>query len=122
LNNSPKNRKIALFNHPINFYSNNSIFEKITSSLKYRKNQFFNKKRLQIGSSMKSVGEVMGIGRSFEEAFQKALRMVNEYYDGFSPFLFTRETIDDVIFLRLCPSSPSSPVTLALNDGDRKIL
>lgn len=32
---------------------------------------------LQIGSSMKSVGEVMGIGRSFEEAFQKALRMVH---------------------------------------------
>uniref|UniRef100_A0A8C3A7P8 Carbamoyl-phosphate synthetase 2, aspartate transcarbamylase, and dihydroorotase n=1 Tax=Cyclopterus lumpus TaxID=8103 RepID=A0A8C3A7P8_CYCLU len=29
----------------------------------------------QIGSSMKSVGEVMAIGRSFEEAFQKALRM-----------------------------------------------
>uniref|UniRef100_A0A8D0DFA5 Carbamoyl-phosphate synthetase 2, aspartate transcarbamylase, and dihydroorotase n=1 Tax=Sander lucioperca TaxID=283035 RepID=A0A8D0DFA5_SANLU len=31
-----------------------------------------------IGSSMKSVGEVMAIGRSFEEAFQKALRMVDE--------------------------------------------
>uniref|UniRef100_A0A8C1J8W5 Carbamoyl-phosphate synthetase 2, aspartate transcarbamylase, and dihydroorotase n=1 Tax=Cyprinus carpio TaxID=7962 RepID=A0A8C1J8W5_CYPCA len=29
----------------------------------------------KIGSSMKSVGEVMAIGRSFEEAFQKALRM-----------------------------------------------
>ncbi|CAD5208892.1 unnamed protein product [Bursaphelenchus xylophilus] len=39
-----------------------------------------------IGSSMKSVGEVMGIGRSFEEAFQKALRMVNDNYSGFSPF------------------------------------
>uniref|UniRef100_A0A914WVG4 ATP-grasp domain-containing protein n=1 Tax=Plectus sambesii TaxID=2011161 RepID=A0A914WVG4_9BILA len=37
----------------------------------------------KIGSSMKSVGEVMGIGRSFEEAFQKALRMVNENVDGF---------------------------------------
>ncbi|KAF7657383.1 hypothetical protein LDENG_00028210 [Lucifuga dentata] len=32
----------------------------------------------KIGSSMKSVGEVMAIGRSFEEAFQKALRMVDE--------------------------------------------
>jgi carbamoyl-phosphate synthase large subunit len=30
----------------------------------------------RIGSSMKSVGEVMAIGRSFEEALQKALRMV----------------------------------------------
>uniref|UniRef100_A0A8C3A7H1 Carbamoyl-phosphate synthetase 2, aspartate transcarbamylase, and dihydroorotase n=1 Tax=Cyclopterus lumpus TaxID=8103 RepID=A0A8C3A7H1_CYCLU len=37
----------------------------------------------QIGSSMKSVGEVMAIGRSFEEAFQKALRMVDENCVGF---------------------------------------
>lgn len=36
-----------------------------------------------IGSSMKSVGEVMGIGRSFEEAFQKAIRMVDGSLDGF---------------------------------------
>lgn len=34
---------------------------------------------------MKSVGEVMGIGRSFEEAIQKALRMVDEYNIGFDP-------------------------------------
>ncbi|MCH6560208.1 carbamoyl-phosphate synthase large subunit, partial [candidate division KSB1 bacterium] len=32
---------------------------------------------LQIGSAMKSVGEVMAIGRSFEEALQKALRMLD---------------------------------------------
>ncbi len=32
---------------------------------------------------MKSVGEVMSIGRSFEEAFQKALRMSEETVDGF---------------------------------------
>ncbi|XP_017401070.1 CAD protein isoform X1 [Cebus imitator] len=37
----------------------------------------------KIGSCMKSVGEVMGIGRSFEEAFQKALRMVDENCVGF---------------------------------------
>ncbi|TNN53471.1 CAD protein [Liparis tanakae] len=37
----------------------------------------------EIGSSMKSVGEVMAIGRSFEEAFQKALRMVDENCVGF---------------------------------------
>ncbi len=41
----------------------------------------------QIGSSMKSVGEVMAIGRSFEEAFQKALRMVDEGVLGFDPNL-----------------------------------
>ena len=39
----------------------------------------------QIGSSMKSVGEVMSIGRKFEEAFQKALRMVDENCIGFEP-------------------------------------
>ena len=41
----------------------------------------------QIGSSMKSVGEVMAVGRRFEEALQKALRMVNELSNGFDPFL-----------------------------------
>lgn len=39
-----------------------------------------------IGSSMKSVGEVMAIGRKFEEAFQKALRMVDENVNGFDPY------------------------------------
>ena len=37
----------------------------------------------KLGSSMKSVGEVMSISRSFEEAFQKALRMANETILGF---------------------------------------
>ncbi|NVO19054.1 MAG: carbamoyl-phosphate synthase (glutamine-hydrolyzing) large subunit [Bacteroidetes bacterium] len=36
-----------------------------------------------IGSSMKSVGEVMAIGRSFEEAIQKGLRMVGQGTHGF---------------------------------------
>lgn len=36
---------------------------------------------------MKSVGEVMGIGRCFEEAFQKALRMVDENTNGFDPYI-----------------------------------
>lgn len=35
-----------------------------------------------IGSSMKSVGEIMAIGRSFEEAIQKGLRMVGEGMHG----------------------------------------
>ena len=37
----------------------------------------------KLGSSMKSVGEVMSISRSFEEAFQKALRMADENILGF---------------------------------------
>ena len=36
---------------------------------------------------MKSVGEVMSIGRNFEEAFQKALRMMDENCNGFDPYL-----------------------------------
>lgn len=36
---------------------------------------------------MKSVGEVMAIGRKFEEAFQKALRMVDENVLGFDPYI-----------------------------------
>ena len=35
-----------------------------------------------IGSSMKSVGEVMGIGRTFEEACQKAIRMLDLDFEG----------------------------------------
>ena len=37
----------------------------------------------EIGSSMKSVGEVMSIGRSFEEAIQKGLRMIGQGMHGF---------------------------------------
>nr|MBE5724585.1 rudimentary [Cucujiformia] len=47
----------------------------------------------KIGSSMKSVGEVMAVGRKFEEAFQKALRMVDENVSGFDPHI--REVKDD---------------------------
>ncbi|MBN2667427.1 MAG: carbamoyl-phosphate synthase (glutamine-hydrolyzing) large subunit, partial [Bacteroidales bacterium] len=38
----------------------------------------------QIGSSMKSVGEVMAIGRTFEEAIQKGLRMIGSGMHGFT--------------------------------------
>ncbi|MCF8222833.1 MAG: carbamoyl-phosphate synthase (glutamine-hydrolyzing) large subunit [Bacteroidales bacterium] len=37
----------------------------------------------QIGSSMKSVGEVMAIGRTFEEVLQKGLRMIGQGMHGF---------------------------------------
>lgn len=47
----------------------------------------FSRVSTKIGSSMKSVGEVMAIGRKFEEAFQKALRMVDENVNGFDPYL-----------------------------------
>ena len=37
----------------------------------------------QLGSSMKSVGEVMAVGRTFEEALQKGLRMIGQGMHGF---------------------------------------
>ena len=45
----------------------------------------FDKVSNSLGSSMKSVGEVMAIGRKFEEAIQKAIRMVDPSLNGFEP-------------------------------------
>ncbi|KAF9202114.1 carbamoyl-phosphate synthase (glutamine-hydrolyzing) cpa2 [Haplosporangium sp. Z 27] len=42
----------------------------------------------EIGSSMKSVGEVMAIGRTFEESFQKAIRQVDPQFKGFQSLEF----------------------------------
>lgn len=44
----------------------------------------FNGVNNQLGSSMKSVGEIMSIGRSFEEAIQKGLRMIGQGMHGFT--------------------------------------
>ena len=44
----------------------------------------FNGVNKQLGSSMKSVGEIMYIGRSFEEAIQKGLRMIGQGMHGFT--------------------------------------
>src|SRR5262249_1748693 len=41
-----------------------------------------------VGTEMKSVGEVMGIGRTLPEALQKALRMLDIGVDGLDPYLF----------------------------------
>ncbi|KAI9758813.1 MAG: translation initiation factor eIF4A [Chaenotheca gracillima] len=48
-----------------------------------------------IGSSMKSVGEVMAIGRTFEESIQKAIRQVDPKYLGFQGDEF--EDLDDAL-------------------------
>ncbi len=49
-----------------------------------------------IGSSMKSVGEIMSIGRSFEEMIQKGLRMIGQGMHGFVGNDHTRfENLDD---------------------------
>ena len=48
----------------------------------------FQNVRRDIGSAMKSVGEVMAIGRTFEESFQKAIRMVDPKFVGFQGDIF----------------------------------
>ena len=50
----------------------------------------------RIGSSMKSVGEIMSIGRSFEEIIQKGLRMIGQGMHGFVGNNHTRfDNLDD---------------------------
>lgn len=44
----------------------------------------FHNVRREIGSSMKSIGEVMAIGRTFEEVIQKSLRMIGQGMHGFT--------------------------------------
>ncbi|KAF3824180.1 hypothetical protein GH733_008465 [Mirounga leonina] len=62
----------------------------------------------RIGSSMKSVGEVMAIGRTFEESFQKALRMCHPSIDGFTSRLPMNKEWPSNIDLRRELAEPSS--------------
>ena len=70
----------------------------------------------QLGSAMKSVGEVMAIGRNFEEAIQKALRMLEIGQDG---VLANRELSTRALDEQL--SSPATErilaITRALKEG-----
>ncbi|KAK6381513.1 Carbamoyl-phosphate synthase [Exophiala oligosperma] len=55
----------------------------------------FTRVSTQLGSSMKSVGEVMAIGRTFEEAIQKAIRSVDLHNLGFSDISNPLMSVDD---------------------------
>ena len=48
----------------------------------------------QLGSEMKSVGEVMGIRRTFPEALQKALRMLDIGVDGLDPHAYAFDDLE----------------------------
>uniref|UniRef100_A0A4W3J2K6 Carbamoyl phosphate synthase arginine-specific large chain n=1 Tax=Callorhinchus milii TaxID=7868 RepID=A0A4W3J2K6_CALMI len=61
----------------------------------------------EIGSSMKSVGEVMAIGRTFEESFQKALRMCHPSVEGFVPRLPMKKSWSEDIDLQKDLAVPS---------------
>ena len=50
----------------------------------------------EVGSSMKSVGEVMAIGRTFEESLQKAIRQVDPRYTGFAAY-FKPDDLDHAL-------------------------
>jgi len=69
-----------------------------------------------IGTGMKSVGEVMGIGRTFEEAYQKAIRMLDLDFEGAtSEKVFTNnETVAENITRYLYTPTPKRMFALAL--------
>ena len=50
-----------------------------------------------LGSSMKSIGEVMAVGRKFEEVLQKAIRMVDASFVGFSALGWEKASGDELI-------------------------
>jgi carbamoyl-phosphate synthase large subunit len=70
---------------------------------------------LRIGSEMKSVGEVMAIGRTFPEVIQKALRMLDIGVKGLDPDVFVFDDIRD----KLKNATPLRifAVAQALRDG-----
>jgi carbamoyl-phosphate synthase large subunit len=59
--------------------------------------QKFNQVSTELGSEMKSVGEVMSIGRNFEEAFQKAIRMLDIGAEGFTGHQMTFNDLDRTV-------------------------
>src|SRR3989440_1182542 len=69
-----------------------------------------------IGTGMKSVGEVMGIGRTFEEAYQKAIRMLDlDFEGGTSDKVFAgSETEGDIISKYLYTPTPKRVFALTL--------
>ncbi|MFL5694827.1 MAG: carbamoyl-phosphate synthase (glutamine-hydrolyzing) large subunit [Ktedonobacteraceae bacterium] len=69
-----------------------------------------------IGTSMKSVGEVMGIGRTFEEAYQKAIRMLDLDFEGATTdkVFASSDTVADILTKYLCTPTPKRMFALAL--------
>ena len=68
----------------------------------------------QVTSEMKSVGEVMALGRNFEEALQKAMRMLNIGADGLYPLHLEFDDLEDEI------ERPTPRRIFALAEGLRR--
>ena len=58
----------------------------VTKIPKWDLAKFSSQVKREVGSSMKSVGEVMAIGRTFEESLQKAIRQIDPRYKGFEAY------------------------------------
>ncbi|KAF8531734.1 hypothetical protein JB92DRAFT_3080862 [Gautieria morchelliformis] len=56
----------------------------------------FNRVSTLLSSSMKSVGEVMSIGRTFEETIQKAIRAIDDQFDGFAKNAFVKDIDEEL--------------------------
>jgi len=71
----------------------------VTKIPKWDLAKFSSQVNRQVGSSMKSVGEVMAIGRTFEESIMKAIRMVDPRWVGFDVFgkRIERENLDSAL-------------------------
>ncbi|KAJ9054047.1 Carbamoyl-phosphate synthase [Entomophthora muscae] len=68
----------------------------------------------KISSSMKSVGEVMAIGRTFEETIQKAIRSIDNSFGGFSH----NDYVEDIDEELVCPSDQRLfAIAAALHSG-----
>ncbi len=74
-----------------------------------------------IGTGMKSVGEVMGVGRTFEEAYQKAIRMLDLGFEGATSMAAfgRRQSEDEIIDRYLYTPTPKRVFALpvALRNG-----
>eukprot|EP00904_Undaria_pinnatifida_P012342 jgi/Undpi1/8238/HiC_scaffold_25.g10708.m1 len=77
----------------------------------------FSKVSTKLGSSMTSVGEVMSIGRTFEEAIQKAVRMVNPDLDGLEGKWDKDSALSKNNQLKIPTDSRLYAVQAALEDG-----
>jgi carbamoyl-phosphate synthase large subunit len=71
----------------------------VTKIPKWDLAKFSSQVNREVGSSMKSVGEVMAIGRTFEESLMKAVRMVDPRWVGFEVFgkRMDREKLDSAL-------------------------
>lgn len=65
----------------------------------------------KLGSSMKSVGEVMGIGRTYEEAYQKAFRMLDMDYEGATSDKLYND--DETLLDHVKQATPKRPFAIA---------